>query len=81
MGLLESDQSLMKDTKTRRLVREMNKHPRRWAEKFAVAMIKLGKLDVLTGDQGEIPLEYEIALHCFGEQKNDFLLGPQKMAL
>ncbi|KAL0920844.1 hypothetical protein M5K25_010017 [Dendrobium thyrsiflorum] len=54
MGLLESDQTLMKDTKTRRLVRKMNKHPRRWAEKFALAMIKLGKLDVLTGDQGEV---------------------------
>ncbi|KAK8916223.1 Peroxidase 5 [Platanthera zijinensis] len=55
-GLLESDQALMKDEKTRNVVKQMGKHARRWSEKFARAMIKLGKLDVLTGGEGEVRL-------------------------
>ncbi|KAG0500212.1 hypothetical protein HPP92_000284 [Vanilla planifolia] len=53
-GLLESDQALVKERTTRQLVRNMSKHPRKWAQEFAQAMEKLGKVDVLTGDEGEV---------------------------
>lgn len=53
-GLLESDQVLISDPRTRRIVREMAFYPGAWIQKFVQAMIKMGTLNVLTGDEGEI---------------------------
>ena len=53
-GLLQSDQVLTSDPRTSRLVRTMALNPGVWAWKFVHAMIKLGKLNVLTGKEGEI---------------------------
>ncbi|GMN30721.1 hypothetical protein TIFTF001_046446 [Ficus carica] len=53
-GLLESDQVLVSDPQTRRIVREMAFYPGAWIRKFVQAMIKMGTLDMLTGDEGKI---------------------------
>ena len=53
-GLLESDQVLVSDPRTMRIVREMAFYPEEWIRKFVQAMINIGTLDVLTGDEGEI---------------------------
>ncbi|KAI3985629.1 hypothetical protein MKX01_033912 [Papaver californicum] len=53
-GLLASDQGLMKNFHTRNLVLEYAQNPILWSRQFGLAMEKMGTLDVLTGDQGEI---------------------------
>lgn len=53
-GLLQSDQVLVSDPQTRQIVREMAFYPGAWIRKFVQATIKMGTLDVLTGDEGEI---------------------------
>lgn len=53
-GLLQSDQVMVSDPRTRRIVLNMAFNPVEWSKKFAQAMIKMGTLDVLTGNKGEI---------------------------
>ncbi|CAN4105850.1 unnamed protein product [Withania somnifera] len=53
-GLLVSDQTLMSDPKTAKLVNFNARYGRVWAKKFADAMVHVGTLDVLTGRKGEI---------------------------
>ncbi|XP_077221318.1 peroxidase 5-like [Tasmannia lanceolata] len=53
-GLLTSDQALMKNKKTRKIVRRMAFNPWQWAIKFGNAMHRLGAVDVLMGDEGEV---------------------------
>ncbi|KAK6937397.1 hem peroxidase [Dillenia turbinata] len=53
-GLLASDQVLWDTHVTRKLVQKNVDHPSEWAAKFAKAMVHMGKIDVLTGSQGEI---------------------------
>ncbi|EHA8589438.1 peroxidase 5 [Cocos nucifera] len=53
-GLLTSDQTLHTSALTSRLVDANAKRPRAWAANFAAAMVKMGSVEVLTGDQGEI---------------------------
>lgn len=53
-ALLESDQAMANDPRTRRIVNEMAFHPIHWSRKFADAMIRLGSVGVLTGTEGEI---------------------------
>ncbi|XP_073106956.1 cationic peroxidase SPC4-like [Elaeis guineensis] len=53
-GLFTSDQSLYTDSRTRPIVTSFAVNQSLFFEKFAAAMIKLGQLDVLTGNQGEI---------------------------
>lgn len=53
-GLLQSDQVLVSDRRTRRIVRDMAFNPEVWSWKFVQAMIKMGNVDVLTGNEGEI---------------------------
>ncbi|XP_019707464.1 peroxidase 5 [Elaeis guineensis] len=53
-GLLTSDQTLQASALTSRLVDTNAKRPQAWAANFAAAMVKMGSIEVLTGDQGEI---------------------------
>ncbi|OMO64084.1 Plant peroxidase [Corchorus capsularis] len=53
-GLLTSDQTLMDSSLTSRMVLTNERKGASWARKFARAMVHMGSLDVLTGEQGEI---------------------------
>ncbi|XP_059074911.1 peroxidase 5-like [Cryptomeria japonica] len=53
-GLLKSDQTLMTNDATSRLVKINAKYPTIWRKNFGRAMVKMGAIDVLTGSQGEI---------------------------
>lgn len=52
--LLKSDQDMADDPTTRDLVRRMGTEPRLWSRSFTRAMVRLSRLDVLTGNTGEI---------------------------
>ncbi|PON44882.1 Peroxidase [Parasponia andersonii] len=53
-GLLQSDQALATDPQTSRIVSKMAVSPTSWSWKFVNAMIRLGDLNVLTGNEGHI---------------------------
>lgn len=53
-GLLTSDNALMADGNTRAMVAGMAADPEGWKAKFSQALVKLSKLDVLVGGNGEI---------------------------
>ncbi|CAN4087524.1 unnamed protein product [Withania somnifera] len=53
-GLLESDQVLAQDIRTRGLVQQFSNDEMGWFDKFGKAMTKLGAIEVLTGNQGQI---------------------------
>ncbi|XP_010251114.1 PREDICTED: peroxidase 5-like [Nelumbo nucifera] len=53
-GLLESDQALMKDRNTSKIVEEFSLNPTSWSQKFGRAMTRMGRIEVLTGNLGEI---------------------------
>ncbi|KAI3448484.1 hypothetical protein Pfo_005149 [Paulownia fortunei] len=59
-GLLTSDQTLLSSTSTVWMVRRNAKHGASWANKFADAMVKMGYIDVLTGNQGEIRMNCRV---------------------
>ncbi|KAL2941713.1 Peroxidase 5 [Bienertia sinuspersici] len=52
--LLNSDQSLMTSPKTANMVRYFSRQGNVWVKKFAKAMVLMGSIEVLTGQQGEI---------------------------
>ncbi|XP_062171202.1 peroxidase 5-like [Alnus glutinosa] len=54
IALLESDQGLANDPRTREIVHRMAFNREAWSNKFTQAMIRLGRVDVLTGREGEI---------------------------
>jgi len=53
-GVLNSDQTLMSNPSTSRMVKINSKYPSVWRKKFGRAIVKMGAIDVLTGSQGEI---------------------------
>ncbi|XP_071711691.1 peroxidase 5-like [Rutidosis leptorrhynchoides] len=53
-GLFTSDQSLLTSTSTANQVNKNAMDPLLWKRKFTDAMVKMGKIGVLTGSQGEI---------------------------
>ncbi|XP_058004452.1 peroxidase 5-like isoform X3 [Hevea brasiliensis] len=53
-GLLTSDQTLMSSASTQKMVVNNARNARKWAAKFAKAMVHMGSLDILTGTNGEI---------------------------
>uniref|UniRef100_A0A0A0K860 peroxidase n=1 Tax=Cucumis sativus TaxID=3659 RepID=A0A0A0K860_CUCSA len=53
-GLLISDQTLLSSSLTSKMVLRNAHHGSKWATKFGKAMVKMGKIDVLTGSKGEI---------------------------
>jgi peroxidase len=54
IALLDSDQGLANDPRTREIVHRMAFNREAWSNKFTQAMIRLGRVDVLTGREGEI---------------------------
>ncbi|XP_022154276.1 peroxidase 5-like [Momordica charantia] len=54
MGVLSSDQALASDPLTAATVRRYRRNRAVWMRDFSAAMVKMGKLQVLTGTQGEI---------------------------
>ncbi|XP_030500612.2 peroxidase 5 [Cannabis sativa] len=53
-GLFSSDQALLSDATTASLVNQFAKAPSLWTRMFADAMVKMGQIEVLTGNSGEI---------------------------
>nr|GMD09337.1 peroxidase 5-like [Ipomoea batatas] len=53
-GVLTSDQTLADSHLTARIVRYNANYGGVWAKKFAAAMVKMGSIEVLTGEEGEI---------------------------
>ncbi|KAI3705857.1 hypothetical protein L1987_76106 [Smallanthus sonchifolius] len=53
-GLFTSDQSLLTSPSTANQVHQHAMNPLGWKSKFADAMVKMGKIGVITGQQGEI---------------------------
>ncbi|KAK1394302.1 Peroxidase [Heracleum sosnowskyi] len=60
MGVLEIDQQLESSPLTANIVSNYSRFPEVWAADFAAAMIHLGSIDVLTGNQGEIRKDCEV---------------------
>jgi peroxidase len=54
LGLLTSDNALLTDAKLSAIVTDYAKHQKTWEGRFAKAMVKMGKIEVLTGNQGQI---------------------------
>ncbi|KAK1435500.1 hypothetical protein QVD17_01264 [Tagetes erecta] len=69
-GLLNSDQDLYTDARTRSIVTNFAVNQTLFFEKFVSAMIKLSQLSVLTGTQGEI------RANCSRVNSNDLLILP-----
>ncbi|GLJ14687.1 hypothetical protein SUGI_0238010 [Cryptomeria japonica] len=59
--LFTSDQSLYTDSRTRGVVIDFAINQTSFFEQFVLSMLKMGQLDVLTGSQGEIRENCEIA--------------------
>lgn len=53
-GLFSSDQTLLTNTATATQVTQNAQNPFIWRSKFAAAMVKMGRIEVLTGNAGEI---------------------------
>ncbi|MQM18518.1 hypothetical protein Taro_051512 [Colocasia esculenta] len=53
-GVLVSDQALQASPLTAGLVRAYARHGSSWAAKFGEAMVRMGSVEVLTGNEGEI---------------------------
>jgi peroxidase len=53
-GLLTSDQDLYNDSRTRHIVNDFATSQSSFFEHFALSMLKMVQLDVLTGSEGEI---------------------------
>ena len=53
-GLFTSDQTLMTNTAAANQMNQSKRNPLLWRSKFVAAMVKMGQLDVLTGNVGEI---------------------------
>ncbi|CAA7400115.1 unnamed protein product [Spirodela intermedia] len=53
-GLFTSDQTLWTSSLTADKVASFAEKPNGWAKKYAAAMVRMGAIDVLTGNEGEI---------------------------
>ncbi|KFK36000.1 hypothetical protein AALP_AA4G064800 [Arabis alpina] len=54
VGLLDSDQTLMSDSTSAALVKSYSENPYLFSRDFAISMIKMGKIGVMTGSDGVI---------------------------
>lgn len=53
-GLFTSDQTLLTNSATANQVKQNARIPVLWKKKISAAMVKMGELEVLTGNAGEI---------------------------
>lgn len=53
-GLLTSDHALMNDPTTKEMVAKIIADHEKWKREFSQALVKLSKLDVLVGQNGQI---------------------------
>lgn len=53
-GLFDSDAALLNNAETKAYVLQASRRGSTFAKDFAVSMVKMGKVEVLTGNQGEI---------------------------
>ncbi|KAI4325033.1 hypothetical protein MLD38_030464 [Melastoma candidum] len=53
-GLFTSDETLLSSPTTGELIRQNIAYPKQWESNFAASMVKMGQIQVLTGDAGEI---------------------------
>ncbi|CAO2180069.1 unnamed protein product [Urochloa humidicola] len=60
LGLFTSDQALLTNATLKKSVDEFVKSESKWRSKFAMAMVKMGGIEVLTGTQGEIRLNCRV---------------------
>jgi len=67
-GLFTSDQDLFTDQRTRGIVTSFGTDQKVFFDKFVIAMIKMGQLNVSTGGQGEIRAK------CSVRNKNKLLV-------
>ncbi|KAJ1392120.1 Secretory peroxidase [Sesbania bispinosa] len=56
-GLLHSDQELFNGGSTDELVKQYSYYPEAFSQDFAKSMIKMGNIQPLTGDQGEVRVD------------------------
>jgi peroxidase len=54
LGLFKSDVALLTNATMKALVDSFVRNETTWKSKFAKSMVKMGKIEVLTGTQGEI---------------------------
>lgn len=53
-GLFTSDQTLLTDPATAKMVIQNSRHASVWSRRFSAAMVRLGEIGVLSGSRGEI---------------------------
>ena len=53
-GILQIDQDMALDPRTNKFVKELAEDNKAFLDKFSKAMVKMGAIEVLTGNQGEI---------------------------
>ncbi|MQL88024.1 hypothetical protein Taro_020577 [Colocasia esculenta] len=63
-GLFASDQALMGSAKAARLVRRHAKYSPLFRQRFAEAMVKMGHIGVLTGEEGEVRFNCGVINGC-----------------
>ncbi|KAF6137649.1 hypothetical protein GIB67_030541 [Kingdonia uniflora] len=59
-GLFTSDQTLNSTVDSANIVKQNNAYPQQWKSKFATAMVKMGKLDVITGAARDVRLNCRV---------------------
>ncbi|KAJ3669591.1 hypothetical protein LUZ60_011541 [Juncus effusus] len=71
LSLLTSDQALLTNANLSAIVTDYANHQKTWEGRFAKAMVKMGNIEVLTGNQGEI------RVNCRVVNSNGFELGSE----
>ncbi|XP_078161280.1 peroxidase 1-like [Carex rostrata] len=68
LGLLTSDDALLTDANLSAIVTDYANHQKTWEGRFAKAMVKMGKIEVLTGNQGQIRVNCRVVNNGTGTE-------------